>query len=222
MTSDFELLDRWRAGDTQAGNQLVRRHFDSVCRFFQTKTQGDIDELVQATFLACTRALKQFAKRSSFRTYLYTIARHELYRHWRKQRRDGEALDFGATSLVDLVTSPSGKVAKGQRHKLLLQALRELPLEQQVLLELHYWEDMDIGELSEVFDIATGAMRGRLFRARKGLRERMERLEEDPAAGGKSIEDFEAWARSMRLKGGDVRGSDPAQSGPAGGGSSEN
>ena len=200
MESDYELLDRWRAGDKQAGNRLLRRHFDSVCRFFETKAQGDIDELVQATFLACTRALDQFAKRSSFRTYLFTIARHELYRYWRKQRRDGEALDFGASSVMDLASSPASKIARGQRHKLLLQALRELPLEQQVLLELHYWEELDIAELAEVFEIAPGAMRGRLFRARKGLRERMEKLAQDPTEAGTTIEDFEAWVCSMRDK----------------------
>ena len=197
---DFDLLDRWRAGDKQAGDQLVRRHFDSVCRFFESKTEGDIDELVQATFLACIKALQQFAKRSSFRTYLFTIARHELYRHWRKQRRNSEALDFGVTSLVDLATSPPSQIAKGQRRKLLLQALRELPLELQVLLELHYWEEMGISELAEIFDVATGAMRVRLYRARKALHERMEKLADHPAAMGTSLADFEAWARSMQSK----------------------
>ena len=200
MASDFELLDRWCAGDKRAGDQLVRRHFDSICGFFENKAGSDMDELVQATFLACTRAVGQFAKRSSFRTYLFTIARHELYRYWRKRRRDGEALDFNVTSLVDLATSPSSLIAKGQRHQLLLQALRELPLESQVMLELHYWEDMDITELAEVFDVAAGAMRVRLFRARKVLRERMEKLASDPAAAGTSLDDFDAWARSMQAK----------------------
>ena len=200
MATDFELLDRWRAGDNRAGDQLVRRHFDSICAFFENKTRGDIDELVQKTFLACTRSVGKFAKRSSFRTYLFTIARHELYRHWRKQRRDGEALDFGVTSLVDLATSPASQMARGQRHQLLLRALRELPLELQVMLELHYWEEMGTAELAEVFDVAAGAMRVRLFRARKLLRERMEKLADNPAAVGTSLDDFEAWARSMQAK----------------------
>lgn len=200
MASDVELLERWRAGDKQAGDLLVGRHFDSVCGFFENKTQGDIDELVQETFLACTRARDQFAQRSSFRTYLFTIARHQLYRYWRKRRRDGEALDFGVTSVADLATSPSKRMARSQRHKLLLQALRALPLDQQVMLELHYWEDMAIGELAEVFEATAGAMRVRLFRARQALRDRMDALAADPSAGGGSLADFEAWARSLHGK----------------------
>ena len=202
MSSDLELFDLWCSGDKRAGNQLVRRHFDAICRFFETKAsdQDQVDDLVQRTFLACVRARSQFAKRSSFRTYLFTVARHELYRHWRSQRRDREMLDFSVTSLQDLATTPTGRIARGQDHDRLLQALRTMPVEQQVLLELHYWEDMSIAELAEIFEIAGGAMRGRLFRARKALRERMEALADTPRASDASADDFDAWARSLRLK----------------------
>jgi len=50
---DLVMLDRWRAGDSAAGNALFHRHFEAVYRFFERKTDGDIDDLVQETFLAC-------------------------------------------------------------------------------------------------------------------------------------------------------------------------
>ena len=61
------------------GQQLFKRHFRKVYRFFETKSSDDADELVQATFLACVRAKDQFRGDSSFATYLFTIARHELH-----------------------------------------------------------------------------------------------------------------------------------------------
>ncbi|MEO7731753.1 MAG: sigma-70 family RNA polymerase sigma factor, partial [Kofleriaceae bacterium] len=78
--TDLQLVDAWRGGDGEAGQALFQRHFDSIYGFFETKCEADADELVQSTFLACLRARDQFRKESSFRTYLFTIARHELYR----------------------------------------------------------------------------------------------------------------------------------------------
>ncbi|HMG55334.1 MAG TPA: sigma-70 family RNA polymerase sigma factor, partial [Kofleriaceae bacterium] len=129
--SDLALLDLWRAGDTAAGEALFQRHFDSIYAFFETKCEADADELTQATFLACLRARDQFRKESSFRTYLFTIARHELYRVLRGRQRDGERLDFALSSIAELVSTPGTRIARNQEHRQLVDALRRLPVEQQ-------------------------------------------------------------------------------------------
>ena len=98
--SDRQLLQRWRDGDARAGNQLFRRHFRDMYRFFHHKVGGDADDLIQATFFACVRARDQFQGRSSFRTYLYRVARNVLYAYYRDRGR--RRVDFSATSLGDL------------------------------------------------------------------------------------------------------------------------
>jgi RNA polymerase sigma factor (sigma-70 family) len=197
---DLELLDRWCAGDRSAGNQLFQRHFDSVCRFFENKLDRDADELVQTTFLACVTSREQFRKQCSFRTYLFTIARHELYGYLRRRRRDGQNLDFGVTSIADLGPSPRSRLDRNQQHELLLRALRTLPLEQQVLIELHYWEGMTPIELAEVFEVAGPTARTRLYRAREALRERMEEMAGEPASIYETVENLDAWARLLRVE----------------------
>lgn len=197
MDKDLELLDRWCAGDKAAGNDLFKRHFDSVCRFFENKVDGDIDELVQATFLACTRSRDQFRRQSSFRTYLFTIARSELYGHLKQRRRMNERLDFGVTSVADLGMSPTSRIAQAEEHKLLLRALRTLPLDQQILIELFYWEEASALEIAEIFDIPPVTARTRMHRARQALRETMQSLAMTPAPTHATIEDLDAWARSL-------------------------
>lgn len=192
---DHELLDRWRSGDAEAGQQLFERHFDSIYGFFETKCENEADELVQATFLACVRAKEQFRKESSFRTYLFTIARHELYRTLRGRRRDGERLDFELSSIAELVSTPGTRIARNQEHRHLLEALRVLPVEQQALLELHYWEEMDIAQLAEIFEAPAVTIRTRLHRARKALRERMEGMA--PPQVLETLDSMDAWARGV-------------------------
>jgi RNA polymerase sigma-70 factor (ECF subfamily) len=198
VDTDLELLERWSRGDADAGNQLVLRYFDSLYRFFDNKIGTDSDELIQATFLACVSSRDQFRRQSSFRTYLFTIARNQLYHYLRQHYRHRGDIDVNEMSIQDLGTSPSGKIARSQEHQRLLLALRSLPVEQQVLLELHYWEDMDAPELAEVFGVAVTAMRMRLTRARQALRACMTTMADSPLPAQTGSEDLDAWARWVR------------------------
>jgi RNA polymerase sigma-70 factor (ECF subfamily) len=177
VDSDFELLDRWRADDQEAGNQLFKRYFPQLCQFFENKLDGDdVAELVQRTFLACVRNRDVFRKQSSFRTYMFAIARNELYAFFRRKRVQADRIDFEHSSVAALGTSPSSALARNEQHALLLQALRSVPVEQQLLLELHYWEELDAGELAEVFGVERTTARTRLHRARERLRTEFDRL----------------------------------------------
>jgi RNA polymerase sigma factor (sigma-70 family) len=192
---DIALLEQWRGGDAAAGEALFQRHFDSIYGFFETKCETEADELVQATFTACLRARDQFRKESSFRTYLFTIARHELYRVLRNKQRAGERFDFEASSIAEIVSTPGTRIARNQEHRRLIQAMQQLPVEQQTLLELHYWEDLGIGELADVFDVEATTIRTRLYRARKALRDKMEG--QAPAEALESLETMDGWAKQL-------------------------
>lgn len=193
--TDTQLLERWRGGDTASGEDLFQRHFDSIYGFFETKCSAEADELTQSTFLACLAAREQFRAESSFRTYLFTIARHELYRLLRTRQRRDAKLDFELSSIADLITTPGTRLARNQEHRKLIETLQRLPVEQQTLLELHYWEGMGISDLAEVFEAPEPTIRTRLHRARKALREAMEGSA--PAEALVSLETMDDWAKKL-------------------------
>lgn len=166
---DLTLLERWREEDSKAGQELCARHFAGVYRFFEHKLPGEADDLTQQTFLGCVKARDQFRARSSFRTYLFTIARNVLYMRLRQLPRF-EQVDLEVSSLNEIVSSPSKQLGKEQELALVREALRRLPVAQQTLLELHFWHDLDAAALAEVFDTTPGAIRVRLLRARRALR----------------------------------------------------
>jgi RNA polymerase sigma factor (sigma-70 family) len=168
--SDFALLDAWRAGDRAAGQELLGRHFATLCGFFESKCK-DAEDLVQRTMLACIAAKHAFRKQASFRTYLFTVARRELWHYLRSKQREGKRFDFATISIAEIITTPGSRLARQADRARVIDALRGLPVEQQTLLELHYWQELGIDELSEIFEIDPGATRVRLFRARRRLRE---------------------------------------------------
>jgi RNA polymerase sigma factor (sigma-70 family) len=180
--TDAELLERWRKGEPGAGEALFKLHFDSVYGFFVTKCAAHADELTQSTFLACVKARDKFRGESSFRTYLFAIARNELHHLLRTRFRKDSKLDFAVSSIAEIITTPATRLARNQEHLQLVETLQSLPVDQQMLLELHYQQDMQIPELADVFAVSPGVIRTRLHRARKALREQLERLAKAQAA----------------------------------------
>jgi RNA polymerase sigma factor (sigma-70 family) len=185
--AELSLLDRWCVGDATAGNTLFKRHFESVYRFFEHKTDGDVDDLVQETFLQCVKSRETFRRQSTFRTFLFAIARHVLLQHWRKQATTRVVLDFDDVSIAALTTSVGTRLARSADRAQLLAVLRALPLDQQLLLELYYWEDFDRDQLAEVFEVETATIGSRLFRARQALADGM----------SQTSDDLDGWARSL-------------------------
>ncbi len=195
MDSDQDVLDRWRAGDQAAGQELFSRYFRPLYRFFANKC-SEPDELIQSTFLAIVKSKDQFAGRSSFRTYLFVIARNELYRHMRELKRS-EAFDPEVSSIAQIVTSAGSRLVRNEEHRCLFGALRTLSIDHQTLLEFHYWEHLDASALAEIFDVPAQAIRMRLSRARTALREAMAAGEGAPAAALRSDDDLERWVRTV-------------------------
>jgi RNA polymerase sigma factor (sigma-70 family) len=169
VDDDLDVLERWRDGDQRAGQELCTRHFAEIYRFFEDKLPGEADDLTQQTFLACVKAREQLRGQSTFRTYLFSIARNELYMRLRKLPRF-EHVDLEISALDEMVSSPSKQLGKGQELANIRAALHQLPVEQQVLLEFHYWHDLTAAALAEMFNTNPAVIRVRLMRARRALR----------------------------------------------------
>jgi RNA polymerase sigma factor (sigma-70 family) len=193
VQADLELLEAWRAGDRKAGNELLARHFQPLFRFFASKVPGEAEDLIQTTLLACVTYIDRVAEASSFRAYLFTIAANQLYTHLRKHARLDAQVDFTLTSLAELGISPSSIVAQRERAQQLALALRRLPLELQIVLELGYWEDLSASEIATVLSLPLGTAKSKIRRAKQLLAAELERIGSSPGAG----DDLDAWIRRV-------------------------
>ena len=142
-TDDAALLRAWREGDQHAGSTLFSRHYPSIYRFFLSKVPDAAEDLVQRTFLGCLEAAERFRGDSSVRTFLFGIAHNTLRHHLRGRQRSEQPLDSELVSVAELAPGPSTALGSKQEQRLLLRALRHVPLDTQVVLELHYWEKFD-------------------------------------------------------------------------------
>lgn len=193
MNHDDVLWQAWCQGDKRAGEQLFERYFDAIYGFFERKVQGEVSDLVQRTFLGCVEARDRFRGASSFRTFVFAIARHELYAHYRA-RKKGQAVDFSVSSLAELSPSPSSLARHRSERERLLEALRSLPLELQIALELRFFEELSGSDLAVILEVPEGTVRSRLRRALEALRQRLDADGDGPILPFGPGEDLDAWA----------------------------
>ena len=86
---DARLVALAKKGNRNAFRTLYRRYCGEVYGFAynQLGSSDDADDLTSETFLRVVRSLDQYREESSFRTWLYAIARNQLRDHWRKLER---------------------------------------------------------------------------------------------------------------------------------------
>jgi RNA polymerase sigma-70 factor (ECF subfamily) len=196
-SSDAELLAAWRAGDKPAGERLCRRYAPAIVRFFRNKISSPVEDLVQQTFLALLEGHERLADPSKLRGYLFGIAHNVLRGHLRELSR-GRQIDEGVSSLAELDPGPTSALARKREQQLLLLALRRLPIQHQVALELYYWENLSTVEIAEILGLSESAMRSRMVRARSLLEAELGKLAESEVELHSTLERLDGWVAQIR------------------------
>ncbi len=199
-TPDWELLEAWRSGDSLAGNALVRRHFSSIYRFFRSKLDDHVEDLTQQVLLALVEGRERVREQSNFRAYLFGIARHKLLMHLRGRYRADKVFSPADHSIHELCASDVSvgeALAVRREQRLLVAALRSIPVDFQLVVELYYWEELSVATIAEIIEVAPGTVKSRLSRARAMLEAKLERLAKLHGVAT-SGEAFETWVGSIR------------------------
>lgn len=165
---------------------------DPLARFFRGKVHGAVEDFVQETLVRCVARHESLAPDSSFRAYMFTVARHLLFAHYRKSS-GREQFDVDDLSLADLSPSPSSHLHRDHKKRLMCAALREIPLQSQLVLELYYWEELSVPEVATVLEIPVGTVKSRLHRARAQLREKVEVVGRNDVALAGTLEGLRRW-----------------------------
>lgn len=192
----------WRNGSRPAGAELVQRYYKLVQRFFANKVaqRHDAVDLTQETFRACVERKDHIRDETAFRSYLFGTAMNVLRRYiGKKAKREREATDFAELRVSDYVPPSMTSIVTRRREELLLvTALRELSLEQQIVLELTIFDELTAPEIVELLDIPEGTVRSRLRLGRKRVIERVAELAASPEESAATLTDLESWARRIR------------------------
>jgi len=178
--SDAELVERCRAGDPAAFQELFRVHRGDVARLVHRMTAGrDVDDLVQEVFLQAHRSLPRFRGDSRLGTWLYRITMNVVLMHRRAARARPELVaEIRGPAPRDDAGAPDEQVARGRRIAAFHRLLGALSDKKRAVFVLHELEGLPPAEIATVLGIPVLTVRTRLFYARREL---LAALAEEPA-----------------------------------------
>lgn len=198
MDPELQLLQAWRAGDGNAGDRLLLRYHKLIWRTVATKVPEDsVEDLVHKVVLAILERRDAVSSDLKFRSYVLAITRNVIAGYYRERTRRSEQVVV-ESSVRDLGAGVSSIILAREQERLLLEALRSLSMDDQLVLELYYWEQMTGPELGAVFNCLEPTIRGRLRRAKERLEARLVELSREHRELAETLTNLDTWARGLK------------------------
>jgi RNA polymerase sigma-70 factor (ECF subfamily) len=168
---DQILILRCQLRDRQALAELIDR-YQRPLRYFIARLVGNsdlADELSQETWLAVLGKMHTLRNATTFRVWLYRIARNKVYQELRRRKVTIE-LDEALEAADDTVDEIGSSEDAAKLHRC-LEKLK--PLHKEVLL-LRFLEEMSYEQIADVLDCNIGTVRSRIFHAKLALKRELE------------------------------------------------
>lgn len=180
LEEDRELVELAQTGDSRAFETLIRRYTPPLSRFLRRflHDPGDIEDVMQETFIKAYMGLNRFRGDSAFSTWIYRIgintAKHGLALRHRQGLQLGGTGDEDADSkeLAEAAAdfdTPDSKLETKEVLALLDAALATLPEEQRMSFELRELDGLSYEEIAGQMHCPVGTVRSRIHRARDTL-----------------------------------------------------
>jgi RNA polymerase sigma-70 factor (ECF subfamily) len=183
---DVALVERAKAGDTAAFEQLVRQYERQIFRVAQHITQNreDAEDITQDAFLKAYEKLDQFQGNSKFSTWLVRIAVNESLMRLRKRKTsktvsmdEDVQTDEGSIprDFAEWRPNPEQQYNQAELADILRKTIQGLPPGFRSVFTLRDVENLSTEETAEALGLSVPAVKSRLLRARLQLRERLSR-----------------------------------------------
>jgi RNA polymerase sigma factor (sigma-70 family) len=171
--SDEDVMLQVRNGEVEMLGVLFDRYqaplFNFYCKMTQDRTVSE--DLVQEVFLRILRYRQTYRPNTTFRTWMYQIARNTRLDQVRKTRPE-------APFASEPVAPTSLNSAQQQQEAALLQrALMRLPEDKRELLVLSRFQELKYDEIARLLGCEVGAVKVRVHRALQQLRQIFLQLE---------------------------------------------
>lgn len=189
-TAESEFVDRLRAGDADAFDNLITRYSGDIYAvlFRITENAEEAADLTQETFLSALKAIKAFRGDAELKTWLFRIAvnhSRNRFRWWKRRKRDttisldapiGDSDATYSETIASETISAEETVLMRERETALRAALMDISEIYREVIVLCDIEGLSYEEIASALDINIGTVKSRIARGRDELRKRLKDL----------------------------------------------
>ena len=169
--SDEQLVEQLRRGNADAFGELYHRYKAHIFTFC-VKLTGDrslAEDAAHDTFLKMYHNAKTLTDPSSFRSWLFTIARNEIFKMLRKHHRNGTV--DAETVWID--ETPLTFAQENETKAIMKICIDSLKVEYREVLLLREYEGQSYEQIASITGATESSVKSRLFKARKALAEKL-------------------------------------------------
>jgi RNA polymerase sigma-70 factor (ECF subfamily) len=198
---DQQLVGNCLQGNEAAWEEFVRRHsrriYNLSCRFVRCRAEAE--DLTQDVFVRAYQTLKSYrGEAGSLNGWIMRVALNLLIDRYRKTRKEAQLhpIEEEERTLNDPhATNPLQRLARNETKTEVRNALRRLPSNSRIVIELHDLEGLALKEVAAHLHIPEGTVKSRMIRGRRALARIMRNSERRPAEIGHRLD--RRWCRYM-------------------------
>lgn len=180
MRDEEDTIRKAQDGDQEAFGDLVRAYHVRLAGLLNRLTRNSdmVNELEQQVWIKVWRNLPRFAGRSSFFSWLYTIATRTVTDHHRAAARRGEVeyLDERDHPFSGATGRPDRELMNREAGERIRAALDRCSDKHRTVLVLREMEGLAYEDIATILKCRVGTVMSRLHHARKHLRHQLEQL----------------------------------------------
>lgn len=173
---DAALVKSVLAGDSASFAKLVSLYKKRVTALGMSffRNAADTDDFLQEVFLKVYQSLHCFRGEAAFSTWIMRIAYNTAVNAVTRRK---EALPIADEYLIsDPDYTPEEQEIRAITAQTITETVRELPPKYGICLELYFYYDIPYEEISVITGNPVNTIKSHIFRAKKMLREKLERL----------------------------------------------
>jgi RNA polymerase sigma-70 factor (ECF subfamily) len=166
------LVELARNGDSEAFGLLYDHYHPQVYRFlyYRVGSQALAEDLTSDTFFRALRSMSNFRwQGKDFGAWLMTIARNLTTDHYKSGKNRLEITTEDMTPHDGTEEGPEAAVMASLTNEVLMEALQQLPTEQQECLVMRFLQGLSIAETAQALDRSEGAIKQLQLRAVRNL-----------------------------------------------------
>ncbi|HRX29949.1 MAG TPA: RNA polymerase sigma factor [Saprospiraceae bacterium] len=170
-TLEDQIISQVLAGNINAYRDLILKyqHMVMALSLRLLKNPEDAEELAQDVFLKAFENLSTFKGDAKFSSWLYTINYRLGLNILKKKKIDIAEYSEYEYQLPDSSENIMEKTIKMEKNNALKKAIDNLAPQDAYIIQLYYYEEMSIEEISKIVLMTETNVKTRLFRSRKQL-----------------------------------------------------
>lgn len=180
-TTERQVILRAKRGDAEAFEELYNAFKLELYRsaLLIMRHPADAEDAVSEAFIKTFRSIDRFDTKYPMRPWIHRILRNECNNIFKKRRSGVVRMDNFSSDWKDTVVDKKAKdstqiIIESEEDMRVVKLLDSLSDPHREVIVFHYFNDLDLTQISKILDIPIGTVKSRLYHARKHLAKAIE------------------------------------------------